>query len=240
MCSQKPTRRSSRSKWGNCSEAGKRFLVPLSLLDLCLFPNCFLPWPLLVPAQEFHNTQMQALVAMANYCTFTPKFHQWVHMGRPLGKFSSPGFFSQRFCEIPNLRATCLRVRYRGVLPPGLARTPRTTAAGSTRATTGRSPRWQLLPTAAFLKSVCSPRGPCFKAKAASRSSEAGRMCALCQCSSQMHPLPTHCLAKITRFELQARLQTSSLRVPRRAALSFGDLAGCRGDNPNARVNVWP
>lgn len=32
--------------------------------------------------REFHETQMEALAAMGNYCSETPKFHQWLHMGR--------------------------------------------------------------------------------------------------------------------------------------------------------------
>ena len=32
--------------------------------------------------QEFHSSQMEALASMGHYCTWTPKFHQWFHMGR--------------------------------------------------------------------------------------------------------------------------------------------------------------
>jgi hypothetical protein len=35
--------------------------------------------------QEFHETQSATLGAMRQYCTWTPKFHQWLHASRRLG-----------------------------------------------------------------------------------------------------------------------------------------------------------
>jgi hypothetical protein len=32
--------------------------------------------------QEYMNIQHTALGAMQRYCEFTPKMHQWLHMGR--------------------------------------------------------------------------------------------------------------------------------------------------------------
>jgi hypothetical protein len=38
--------------------------------------------PRLSSCQDFRETQVAALGAMRHYCTWTPKFHQWLHMCR--------------------------------------------------------------------------------------------------------------------------------------------------------------
>ena len=50
--------------------------------------------------QAFHNTQFAALGAMSHYCEWTPKFHQWLHMGRPIAKHKRPKFLQLFICFV--------------------------------------------------------------------------------------------------------------------------------------------
>lgn len=147
---------------------------------------------------------MTAIRAMGHYCTETPKWHQWLHAGRPRphGKHQ-PSNGVVRFRNLlvfPAPVSGPLGVPH----PTGLARTRASTRAGLTSPTIGALPALRRRVTAGCSRLVCCRRGSCCRQGLSPVSDRAGAREANAFCLGLCLPALPLC-AKCTPRKKSAR-----------------------------------
>ena len=114
--------------------------------------------PILQSAQEFHEGQVATLRSMEHYCTWTPKFHQWLHLSRthePNGERLQTTDCHSNTGDATNSISPTVPF----FIPPGVGRTRPTTPAGWTRAITSALCASLPRATGASLRRGCLARG---------------------------------------------------------------------------------